>query len=64
MSYARGMNARPTYAPSGRANLADLWPHALVLFAVAGLLAVGYALLTGAGAYAGRPVLALGRRRG
>jgi len=46
------MNARPTYAPSGRANLADLWPHAVLLLAVAGLVAVVSGLLTGAGAYA------------
>ena len=25
------MNARPTYAPSGRANLHDLWPYAVSL---------------------------------
>ncbi len=40
------MNERPTYAPSGRANLSDLWPYALVLYAVAGLMAVVNALLT------------------
>ena len=46
------MNARPTYAPSGRANLADLWPYALVLFGVAALVALAHAALTGHDAYA------------
>ena len=46
------MNARPTYAPSGRANLGDLWPYALVLAGVATLQAVVHAALTGHNAYA------------
>ncbi len=46
------MNARPTYTPSGRANLPDLWPHAALMLAASGLLAVVSGLLVGAGAYA------------
>lgn len=46
------MNERPTYAPSGRANLVDLWPYALVLYGLAGLMAVVNALLTRHNAYA------------
>lgn len=46
------MNERSTYAPSGRANLSDLWPYALVLYGLAGLMAVVNALLTRHNAYA------------
>ena len=46
------MNARPTYAPSGRANLGDLWPYALVLLGVSTLIALAHAVLTGHNAYA------------
>ena len=40
------MEPRPTYAPSGRVNSADLWPTALALSAGAGLSAVVLALAT------------------
>ena len=46
------MNKRATYVPSGRTELRDLWPHLLMLTAVAGLTAVVYAVLVERNAYA------------